>query len=243
MSLTMINSDTGRFKTMVAFFVLFLMMQGCEGCPPVTLKTVEIRPVVATGTSGMSGSTGWCTSRGDVPPLAPITMGTGEVKVGFDDFFRPGTDPFPCDDIRNAIFRGGVRFDLSQFDEIVSANLLFDTARSISRTGGGPIINETPPISHATTLAMATQAFTSQMLADNEVILPGGPSINIGVTSQARDWVSKSRNNFGFVIFGPRGPVSGMSSMLRDNDVAVSVYGNFRLRIVFNPAKNPRAPQ
>ncbi len=194
----MITGNSSRLRNLVAFIGLILMLHGCEGCPPVTLKTLEIRPAnMATGTSGMAGSFGDCFSAGEVPPGPPFGNGPGEVKVGFDDFYRPGTEPFPCNDIRNAIFRAGVRFDLSQFDVIVTADLLFDTIRSMTRTG-----NEFPPVSHATTLAVATQAFTSHMLADNEAFLPGGPSINIGVTSQVRDWVSNNRPNFGFVIAG-----------------------------------------
>ena len=237
------TGSSWRLRNLAAFIGLVLMVHGCEGCPSVTLKTLELRPAnMATGISGVAGSFGYCTSAGEVPPAPPFGTGAGEVKVGFDDFFRYGTDPFPCHDIRNSIFRGGVRFDLSQFDAVVSADLLFDAARSMVRTGGGPISNEAPAVSHATTLSVATQAFTSQMLADNDAFLPLGPAINIGVSSQVHDWVSKSRPNFGFVIGGPRGPVSS-SSMFRDSDAMVTIYGNFRLRVIYNPALNPRAPQ
>jgi hypothetical protein len=239
----MLTGSTWRLRNLAACIGLVLMVHGCEGCPPVTLKTLELRPAnVATGTSGVAGSFGYCTSAGEVPPAPPFGTGAGEIKVGFDDFFRYGSDPFPCHDLRNSIFRGGVRFDLGQFDNIVSAELLFDTVRSMSRAGGGPIINEAPPVSHAATLSVATQAFTSQMLADDDAFLPLGLAINIGVSSQVRDWVSKSRPNFGFVFGGPRGPVSS-ASMFRDSDAMVTIYGNFRLKVLYNPALNPRAPQ
>lgn len=161
--------------------------------------------------------------------------------VGFDDFFNPGTDPFPCSDIRDAIFRGGVAFDVSQFDSVVSADFLFDTANSVNRSGG-ETTGQIPPKSVATTLGVGTQAFSPAMPDDNEASLPSGPNIDVGVSGQVRDWVSKARPNFGFVIWGPRGPVDP-NNPPEDNDAQVSFYTNFKLRIVYNPAQNPRAPQ
>jgi hypothetical protein len=225
--------------TTAAHLVLVLLLPGCSGCPPVTLKTLELRPTrQATGTSGVSGSSGWCLSAGHPPP-SPFSAGAGRVLVGFDDFFKPGTDPFPCDDIRAVVFRGGVLFDVSQFDSIVTADLLFDTVDSVTR-GGGPV--GPPPISQATTLGVATQAFTNTMPFDNEASLPAGPAINVGVSGQVRDWVLKNRPNFGFVLAGPRGLVDS-SNPPKDNDAKLSWYSNFRLRILYNPAQNPRAPQ
>ena len=160
--------------------------------------------------------------------------------VGFDDFFRPGTDPFPCDDIRAVVFRAGVLFDLSQFGSTVAATLTFDTAASVSRSGGGT--STSPVRSVATTLGIGTQAFTNAMPDDDQATLPSGPSVKIVVSGQVRDWVDKARPNFGFVISGPRGPID-RNNPPEDNDAEVSWYQNFRLEIIYNPALNPRAPQ
>ena len=65
--------------------------------------------------------------------------------VGFDDFYEKGSDPFPCDDIRAALFRGGIRFDLGRFDVLTAATLTFDTARSISRANG-ETVGSSPPV-------------------------------------------------------------------------------------------------
>lgn len=231
----------GRLKAAAAYLVLAMTLPGCQGCPQVTLKTLELQPAdFKTGFSGPAGSSGWCLSRGDVPPTA-FSAGPGQVMVGFDDFFRAGSDPFPCDDFRATDFRAGVLFDVSQFDSVTAAELSFDTQASVARAGGG-LIHQMPPISHATTLGVGTQAFSAHMPANNEASLPGGPAITVGVSGQVRDWVDHSRQNFGFVISGPRGPVD-FHNPPKDNDAKVSWYGNMRLKIIYNPAQNPRAPQ
>jgi hypothetical protein len=231
----------GRLKAAAAYLVLALTLPGCQGCPGVTLKTVELQPTdTKTGFSGPAGSSGWCLSRGDVPP-STFSAGPGQVMVGFDDFFRAGSDPFPCDDLRATDFRAGILFDLGQFDSVTAAELLFDTQASVSRSGGESI-GQIPGTSHATTLGVGTQAFSPRMPADNEASLPGGPAITVGVSGQVRDWIDHSRPNFGFVISGPRGPVD-FHNPPKDNDAKVSWYGNVRLRVTYNPAQNPRAPQ
>jgi hypothetical protein len=206
----------------------------------VRLKTLTLRPAsFATGTSGFQGSQGWCLSAGHPPPTT-FAPGPGQVMVGFDDFFRRGSGPFPCHDIRAQNFRAGVLFDLSQFDSIVVATLTFDTATSVSRSVGGT--STSPVRSVATTLGVGTQAFSSAMPDDNQASLPPGPQVTIAVAGQVRDWVDKTRPNFGFVVFGPRDSVDS-GNPPRDNDAQLSWYQNFRLEVAYNPALNPRAPQ
>ena len=234
------DSTFARLKKAAVFVSLAVIMQACQGCPPVTIKTLDLNPVLATGTSGFAGSKGWCLSAGNIPPV-PFSPASGQVMVGFDDYFKAGTNPFPCDDIRAVNFRGGARFDLSQFDSIVTADLLFDAVRSITRSGG-ETTGSSPATSFANVLCVATQPFTSQMLCDNDASLPGTHNINIGVSSQVRNWIDNSRPNHGFVIAGPRGPVSS-SNPPEDNDARISFYGNIKLRVHYNPKQNPRAPQ
>ena len=222
-----------------AVFFSLVAMQGCQGCPPVTLKTLDLPAAAFTsGRSGPAGSKGVCFKVGDIPPTA-FSAGSGQILVGFDDYYSPGSGPLPCNDFRTAIFRGGLRFDLSPFDSIVSSDLLFDTAASVSRQNGESI-GTIPGKSFATTLGVATMAFTPKMPADNDVSLGPGPAIAIGVTSQVKDWVGKVRPNFGFVVGGPR---TAGADPYEDNDAQVTWYSNFRLRVVYVPAQNPRAPQ
>ena len=130
-------------------------------------------------------------------------------------------------------------FDVSQFDHIVIADLLFDTQASISRNGG----NTTASTSVATTLGLSTGPFTGPLPDDDEASIAGlTGSIDEGVTAQLRDWTTNAHPNYGFVIGGPTGPVNP-DSFPENNDAKVSWYGNFRLRVVYNPALNPRAPQ
>lgn len=228
-----------RLLLLVAIAALTLPLAACPP-RPVQLKTLVIGPATfATGMAGFQGSTGYCLSAGRPPP-SPFRAGPGQVMVGFDDFFKAGSDPFPCDDIRAVVFRAGVMFDLSQFDSTVAATLTFGTAASVSRGAGGT--STSPVRSVATTLGVGTQAFTNLMPDDNQATLPPGPAVKIVVSGQVRDWVDKSRPNFGFVVSGPRGPVS-KSSPPKDNDAQLSWYQTFRLEIVYNPALNPRAPQ
>jgi hypothetical protein len=194
----------------------------------------------ATGTSGVAGSKGYCLKAGNIPPLA-FSPGPGQVMVGLDDYYKSGTNPFPCDDVRAENFRAGVVFDLSKFDIIGLATLRFDTASSIDRTNG-ETIGRIPGTSMATMIGIATGPFTTAMPANNDVPLPSGGNISVDVSSQVNDWVSKSRPNFGFVIWGPRGDFD-RGNPPEDNDAKLSFYQNFQLEILFNPDRNPNAPK
>ena len=161
--------------------------------------------------------------------------------VGYDDYFRAGTDPFPCDDVRFTVYRGWVKFDLSQFDSLGVASLLFDL-ESFGTRVDGRAVKSSPGNSVATVLGVATQSFSPELPYDNAASLPAGVNINVGVGGQVRDWVSGSRPNFGFVIDTSRDRFNA-SYHPKDNELQVSWYTNFRLRVVYNPALNPRAPQ
>lgn len=212
------------------------------GCPPgPTLRTLDLTPVnLSTGTSGAAGAEGWCVSAGSVPPTT-FSPGRGQVIVGFDDYFQPGAQPFPCNHLRDDVFRAGVQFDLSQFKKVGIATLSFDTVASVSRANG-ETVGTSPPTSFATTLGVGTQPFSAAFPDTNEVSLPAGPTVSVGVGSQVSAWVTNPASNFGFVIWGPRGPVN-LSNPPEDNDAQVSTYQNFHLSVVYNPALNPNAPQ
>jgi len=228
--------------------LVLLSMLVWQGCGPAPVKTIDLSPVdphgLAVGRTEAIGSTGFCITSQNIPP-EPLSAGQGEVLVGFDDFFNPGTDPFPCKNLRDDVFRGAVLFDVSQFDSIATADLLFNVDGTVDRQGGQNL-GQSPIQSAATTLGVATEAFSSFMRDDNEVPLPPtGPSIDVNVSSQVRDWIGNVHPNFGFVLGGPRPaiPQPPPSNVAEDNDAQASFYSGFKLHILYNPAQNPRAPQ
>jgi hypothetical protein len=237
------HPDRDILRAVCLAIATVLLLQGCEGCTPQRVKTLELRPMpgMATGMTGFAGSVGACLSAGSVPPPAR-REGPGQVQVGFDNFFREGSGPFPCHDVRAVIFRGRVPFDLSQFDAIVAAQLKFDAQGSFRRDGGGAFISQLPPASYATTLGMATTPPNSVLPFDTDATLPALPSIDVAVTSQVRDWVENGRTNFGFIIAGPV-LTFDPNDPPKNNDARLSLYGNFRLVVTYVPEKNPRAPQ
>jgi len=214
---------------------------GCDSCTPVTLKHWDLKPIYQpTGTSGLTGSKGACLSVGEIPPSS-FSPGAGQVMVGFDNFFRAGSDPFPCDDIRASVFRGGILFDLAAFDVLATATLSFEAARSISRTNAGTV-GSIPGISVATTLGIATQPFTTTMPETDTTSMTAGPNVKVTVSGPVGDWATKAVPNFGFVLGGPTGLVDG-SNPPKNNNASLSWYQKFNLHVVYNPALNPRAPQ
>ncbi len=235
-----VNTTLRKYLTLASLILLALTLTGCDKCTPVTLKTIDLQPGrIVQASPGVRGSSGWCLSAGN-PPQSSFSPGPRQIIVGFDNFFEAGSDPFPCDDIRAVVFRGAVPFDISQFDSIVTAELLFDAQNSVTRSNG-ETIGTTPATSHATTLGIATPPLTGKLLFENDVTLAGGSSFNIGVSGQVRDWIG-GKPNLGFVLAGPTGLVDS-SNPPENNDAKVTWYGNFRLHIVYNPAQNPRAPQ
>lgn len=229
----------GGWKMKTIPLLAILLLVSMTGCHPSTLKTIDLPPTsFQSGVDGFALAQGYCISTPNTP-ASSFTQGTGELLVGFDDFYKPGAPPAPCDTFRVSVFRGGLLFDVSQFDSIVSANLLFDTSRSVVRTGGQKVDGAT---SVATVLGAGTAAFTGPMPDTNETSLtPGSTSVNVGVSPQVRAWITHAQPNFGFVIGGPH--FVDKTNPPKDNDASVSFYTNIRLQILYNTGQNPRAPQ
>ncbi|PUA19080.1 hypothetical protein C7W93_04060 [Glaciimonas sp. PCH181] len=196
--------------------------------------------IINTGTLVQAGSFGFCASQGKTPETTFSSV-PPQMMVGYDDFFRGGKSPFACDDVRISIFRGGVKFDLTQFDRIAHAELLLDTMQSVTRSDGKLMQTQTP-VSYANMLCVATEIFASNMLCDNEMPLPVGEVISIDVSNQVRDWINKRRNNFGFILGGPR-PMFSAQTPPRDNDAKISWYNNVRLRVTYQKTGNSRVMQ
>ncbi len=108
----MTHQTRGILRVAMLAIATALLLQGCEGCTPTRIKTLELRPApgLATGMTGFASAVGACLSA-DPGATACTEGGPGQVQVGFDKFFRPGSGPFPCHGVRATIFRGRVPFD------------------------------------------------------------------------------------------------------------------------------------
>ena len=224
-------------------FCLAALAATLSGCG-ATLKTIDLQPQqVLAGAAEGKGAEGACQDPGNPPPTT-FFPGPGEVTGGFDDFYKPGAPPFPCNVFRDDVFRGGVKFDLTTFNSIINAELLFDTDKSAIRFNGQTAFQQ-PPSSWATEVGMATLPFSQDhfLPQDNELGLVQAPgAVDANVSFQVRQWLNGSHANNGFVIWGPNDlPTKGIHPT--DNNAEVSWYSNFRLRVTYDPSKNPNAPQ
>jgi hypothetical protein len=222
------------------FLVMAIPLMLVSGCAPLRLRTLELPPQLTQWYQYGWYEGAWCNvplpgsglnARGTAPTWHPDP---GEVLSGFDDFHDPGSDPFPCVYQFDQNYRGQVQFDLTQFDRIVGADLVFSTSQS--RSWDGEPVGQIPPVSIATTLGVSTDGWNF----DHSIPLPTGPQFDINVTSQVRNWTSRTHQNFGFVIAGPR--LNIPSDLGNDTGGKMSWYGGFKLVVVYNPALNPRAP-
>jgi hypothetical protein len=223
------------------------------GCPPgaVTIKTVTLSPSQVTGSNKYWWWNSWACGEfvpGDGLVLLNdgpgLSVGPGESYSGFeDDYLSTGS----CEQELQQLYRGQVQFDLTPFDNIVSATLSFNVERSITENGG--VNDDSPPVSYATILGFAL--FPSQ--GDNgtsyywdfanPVSLPSCGSLlpcPLDVSPQARVWAAMPGLNNGFILAGPR---LDFPSNPKISDGNVTWYNNFQLLVVYNPAQNPRAPQ
>ncbi|HVF30852.1 MAG TPA: hypothetical protein VNA22_07775 [Pyrinomonadaceae bacterium] len=220
----------------VLLLLCTLFLTSCTD-PPTTLKTLDLTPsTLFVGRPMFGGKRGLCVNA-DPPPPSTFSAGANQLMVGFDNFFSEGTF---CNRLRAQVFRGHVDFDVSQFDSIVSANIIFDTEGSVERIT--ETIGQNPAKSYATILGLATPPVTDKLLYDADVPLGNGPSFNFSVTSQVKSWLDGSHPRAGFVLAGPT-DLPDAVSFPENNEAKVSGYGNFKLRVVDKPSLNPRAPQ
>ena len=220
----------------VVVILYALSFAGCGGSS-TTLKTLELTPKgTFQGKNFFGGQQGLCIS-GSVLSNVTFLSGPDQLMVGFDNLYNRG---MLCDELRALTFRGLIDFDVSQFDSIVSANLIFETQTSIERIHA--TTGQHPPKSYANTLGLAFLPITRRLDYDTGAPLDPGPSHNVGVTSQVKSWLDGSHPNNGFVLAGPFDHPT-LSDYRENNEAKMSWYGNFKLRIVYSPASNPRAPQ
>ena len=231
-----IAAVTRKIRPFFTLSLLFGAFSGCADNPP--LKTLELKPVTLETAKweGPGVQWGfWCnfyTGANGIMPCDP-TPAPGQTTIGFCDYYDGGTDPFPCVVHYDLYFVGRFTYDLSQFDSVAAATLIFDVVSGSQ--------HQNPLKSNATTLGVATQAFLdfqSGIPFDNQVDLNKGPHFEFDVSPQVHDWISHARPNFGFILAGPR--LTFPDNLPNDNNSALSAYSNFKIRIVYDPKLNPR---
>ncbi len=128
-----------------------LLLSGCN----VPLKTVTLNPTSVTSGYQTDYSQTWeCSVPGSglfLNGLGPEPSNPGEAPSGFDDIYNQGAQPLPCNQQEQILYRGHVQFDLSQFDDPVSATLNVTSTRSTLNTQP-----QNPPACVATVLGMST---------------------------------------------------------------------------------------
>lgn len=235
------------------------LLLGLTGCPnPAMLKTVTVMPTSTDGTNGgyqsQYNQNFWC----KVPlpgqgfflnGLGPATLPGGQVYSGYEDIFNSGPGPFPCQEEQQTLYRGHIQFDFSPWDVIVSATLNFNIAQSENATAGSL---EVPANSYASVLGMSTGQVNGSngpffWPYDNDTGFPScipsiiKPDCTVGVSQQVRQWVSGAHQNFGFMFAGPI--LNLPQNPPQDNNAQLTWYSNFSIDVLYDPSKNPRAPQ
>lgn len=174
-------------------------------------------------------------TRGLGPSFSPSGS---QILVGFEDFWDPGTDPFPCWEKIDHAYRTAIKFDMGPLagKKIWSATLSFTNQQTVATMFG-------PPATCLTEMMYGTGDWSSAKdLIDGESYLdfPIGTGVNVNnskvhisnsnsykidVSDAVRAWVTGSRPNFGFVFRGPR------ENYAKDNDKCGSFFGNVTLAV------------
>jgi hypothetical protein len=228
-----------------------VLLMTLTGCPPtpISLNCVLLSPTDLSDGAQWDHSWTWeCNVPGPLPTYgtAPETPPAGQILAGWQDAFYPGAQPLPCNNAYQYVYRGHVRFDLSQFDAIADATLQYGAYQSENQNNG-PAQN--PPQGYATVLGMSTgQAQGNNgpywWPYDNDVSLPpcNGNMFTpctVDVSSQSNQWTHQQHYNYGFIFAGPK--LNLDSSVPQDNNAQMTWYGGFALKVLYNPALNPRA--
>ena len=175
-------------------------------------------------------------------------MGTlDQAMVGYENLYDPGTAPLACHVFRATLARGQVKFSLDEYDSILSAILLFDTFRSVEGSTPEGMISRLPGTSFATRIGMAAdESFgTPSFPLINEVRLSWkSHPVEVDITPYVGQWTSGARVNNGLLLANDLELLPADADRLpKNNDVQLSWYGNFRLRVLYNVPDHPRTPQ
>lgn len=165
----------------------------------------------------------------------------GAVDVGYENYWDPGSDPFPCWEGEDTFWRAGMQFDQGVLKSYVQAHGLVTATLRFRMTGS--------QFSCLARLDQATQDMTDWVPDAGGVIPSDGAGMNIpvgmlanidqwpfkesadghfeiDVTNMVRPWVTYADSvGYGFVL------VSGDESLPRNNVSCTSVYTDFQLEL------------
>jgi hypothetical protein len=236
-------------RWLIAVPILLLLCGSCT--TPLTTKTITLNPTMVNYSDEYwDSSSTWCSVPlpGQGVPLygtGPPPVGPWQAFAGYQDIYEPGAQPFPCNYNQQNLYRGQVAFDLSQFKEILGAQLVFNVAQSMHSNGG--VNQDNPPVNYANTLGMSTGTSNGDngpyyWNYDNPAGFScQGTKCTIPVRTQVTQWLTGAHANNGFIIAGP--VLNFPSSLPNDNNGQVSWYSGFQLQVTYNPLQNPNAPK
>lgn len=215
-------------KCSVGLLVSLLVAIVLSACGTTKSRTITLQPMDVLTTSHLDHEYqnnpvyGCLFTRGLQARRAPFN----QVLVGFDDFWDPGTEPFPCYEKIDVAYRGAVRFDLPAVPHFVDATLHFDLLDTRF-----PMIDLGSNTSCAARLSIATvdwsNGFGDLIPAEDFVTLPPDSAAgNVGVAPVVRQWLQGIRPNFGFVLVGRD------EGTPQETKACLSRYGNFRLDLL-----------
>ena len=239
MSLIVHTRRSARGAGVLAALCAVMLVTSCK-----TLRIDEVQPSsVSSVLPGPAIQDGYCLSRPPYPPLR--YNGTADLAmVGFENYYDPGTKPFPCRLYRATVLRGVVQYPLEKYDSVLSAVLLFDTLHSVEGPTPYGMIGQRPGKSFATRIGVAADSSLGLPyfpLIDEVRLGSGSPFVEVDVTGHVARWLSGTRVNAGFLLANDSDPVPDAKP--DNNDAQISWYGNFRLRLLYNVPDNPRTPQ
>lgn len=182
-------------------------------------------------------------------------------SVGFQDFYLEGSGPFPCSSYQDEHHRLVFTFDLSPFDDIVDGVITLVVARSSTRTRAS-WNQDAKRTSRATQIGVAAKvpvvvikniAKGEQTTTVDDVELPAmtdgdafdtgvNPVLKVNATQVINKMLRGQEPTRAFVVAGPH-TLSTTDSQSLGNAGVLSWYEVARLRVIYCPNKNPRAPQ
>ena len=237
-------------RVLITTLLLPLLLGGCPPMP-VTLKTITLRPSLDE-----SGEQSWFFNS-FCAGVAPFETGRyhrhpQERSMSASRMSMPGgLNPSRVSG-RTIFYRGHITFDLSQFDAITDATLLFGLVSSQSTSlapsaGPGVIMQDNPPQSYATTVGMSTGTKNEGQGPDhwdfdNPVSLPACTSMmftpcSLDVSAQVRICRSGTHPKYGFIVAGP--VMDFPSSLPHDNNANISCNGGIQLQMSVESGTQP----
>ena len=156
----------------------------------------------------------------------------GRLLVGADNFFEPGSGPFPSIVKLDYAYRGAVRFNLAEFRNLkqvvverASINWTIDSA--LVRTGNGDPsgVASGPDVTNCVGALMEGK----QSPFTEGAFLPAYPyrSGKGDVTDLVQDWVMNGVTNWGFVLVGLD------ESYSRNNAACLNAISNITLTLTY----------